>query len=42
MKAVGARMTGDWQAIVAKRIDVFATASFNRMAVDDLNNVDLS
>jgi NADPH-dependent 2,4-dienoyl-CoA reductase/sulfur reductase-like enzyme len=41
-RLLGAQIIGDWQTIVAKRIDIFATALFNRMAVDDLNDVDLS
>jgi NADPH-dependent 2,4-dienoyl-CoA reductase/sulfur reductase-like enzyme len=41
-RLLGAQMIGHWQASVAKRLDVFATALFNRMAVDDLNDVDLS
>lgn len=41
-RLLGAQMVGHWQSSVAKRIDVFATALFNRMEVDDINNVDLS
>lgn len=41
-RLLGAQMIGDWQTSVAKRIDIFATALFNRMAVDDLNDIDLS
>jgi NADPH-dependent 2,4-dienoyl-CoA reductase/sulfur reductase-like enzyme len=41
-RLLGARMIGHWQASVAKRLDVFATALFCRMGVDDLNDVDLS
>ena len=39
---LGAQMLGHWQADVAKRIDVFAAALFSGMAVDDLNDLDLS
>ncbi len=35
-------MVGHWQLSVAKQIDVFATALFDRMKVDNLNDVDLS
>ena len=41
-RLLGAQMIGDWQTSVAKRIDVFATALFSRMVVEDLNDVDLS
>ncbi|HWE61879.1 MAG TPA: FAD-dependent oxidoreductase [Chloroflexota bacterium] len=39
---LGAQMLGHWQAEVAKRIDIFATALFHRMQVDALNDLDLS
>jgi hypothetical protein len=35
-------MVGHWQTEVAKRIDVFATALFHNMSIDDLNHLDLS
>jgi len=35
-------MLGHWQADVATRIDVFATALFSGMAVDELSDLDLS
>lgn len=41
-RLLGAQMVGHWQAEVAKRIDVFATALFHEMKVDDLNDLDLS
>jgi NADPH-dependent 2,4-dienoyl-CoA reductase/sulfur reductase-like enzyme len=39
---LGAQIVGHRTAEVSKRVDVFATALFNRMAIEDLNNVDLS
>lgn len=39
---LGAQMVGYWQAEVAKRIDVFATALFHGMRIDELNDLDLS
>lgn len=41
-RLLGAQMVGYWQAEVAKRIDIFATALFHEMLVDDLNQLDLS
>ena len=35
-------MVGHWQAEVAKRIDIFATALYHGMAVADVSNLDLS
>ena len=37
-----AQVVGHRTAEVSKRVDVFATALFNRMAVEALNDVDLS
>lgn len=39
---LGAQMLGHWQAEVAKRIDVYATAFFNGMEVEGINDLDLS
>ena len=39
---LGAQIVGDYRGQVAKRIDVFASAIFNRMAVRDLLDLDLS
>ena len=39
---LGAQMVGHWQAEVAKRIDIFATALFHEMKLKDLNDLDLS
>jgi NADPH-dependent 2,4-dienoyl-CoA reductase/sulfur reductase-like enzyme len=39
---LGAQIVGHRTAEVAKRVDVFAAALFNRMAVEALNDVDLS
>jgi NADPH-dependent 2,4-dienoyl-CoA reductase/sulfur reductase-like enzyme len=41
-RLLGAQMVGPWHAEVAKRIDVFATALFHGMLIDDLNHLDLS
>ena len=41
-RLLGAQMLGHWYGEVAKRIDVFATALFHGMLVDDLNALDLS
>jgi NADPH-dependent 2,4-dienoyl-CoA reductase/sulfur reductase-like enzyme len=41
-RLLGAQMVGHWHAEVAKRIDVFATALFHHMSIDDLNHLDLS
>jgi NADPH-dependent 2,4-dienoyl-CoA reductase/sulfur reductase-like enzyme len=39
---LGAQIVGPWQAEVAKRIDVYAAALFFGMAVDGVNDLDLS
>ena len=39
---LGAQIVGHWHTEVAKRIDVFATALFHNMSIDDLNHLDLS
>jgi NADPH-dependent 2,4-dienoyl-CoA reductase/sulfur reductase-like enzyme len=39
---LGAQILGHWQAQVAKRVDVFATALFHGMTVDGVNDLDLS
>ena len=41
-KLLGAQIAGHWRSEVAKRIDVFATALFHGMRVDELNDLDLS
>ncbi len=41
-RLLGAQMVGHSQSEVAKRIDVFATALFHGMRVDELNDLDLS
>lgn len=41
-KLLGAQMLGHWQSEVAKRIDVYATALFHGMAVEAVNDLDLS
>lgn len=41
-RLLGAQIAGHWKAEVAKRIDVFATALFHGMKVDELSDLDLS
>lgn len=41
-RLLGAQIVGHWQAEVAKRIDVFATALFHGMKVEELSDLDLS
>ena len=41
-RLLGAQMLGHWHSEVAKRIDVFATALYHQMKVEELNNLDLS
>jgi NADPH-dependent 2,4-dienoyl-CoA reductase/sulfur reductase-like enzyme len=41
-RLLGAQIVGQWHTEVAKRIDIFATALFRGMRVDELNDLDLS
>jgi NADPH-dependent 2,4-dienoyl-CoA reductase/sulfur reductase-like enzyme len=41
-RLLGAQMIGHYGAEVSKRIDIFATAIFNKMTVESLINLDLS
>jgi NADPH-dependent 2,4-dienoyl-CoA reductase/sulfur reductase-like enzyme len=41
-RLLGAQMVGHYHGEIAKRIDIFATALFHGMRVDDLNALDLS
>lgn len=41
-RLLGAQIVGHWQAEVAKRIDIFATALFHGMRVEELGDLDLS
>ncbi|MDA8114475.1 MAG: CoA-disulfide reductase, partial [Acidithiobacillus sp.] len=41
-RLLGAQILGHWQSGVSKRIDIFATALFHGMGVEDLNDLDLS
>jgi NADPH-dependent 2,4-dienoyl-CoA reductase/sulfur reductase-like enzyme len=41
-KLLGAQIVGSWKAEISKRIDIFATALFHGMRVDELNDLDLS
>jgi hypothetical protein len=41
-RLLGAQIAGHWKAEVAKRIDVFVTALFHRMAVANMDDLDLS
>jgi NADPH-dependent 2,4-dienoyl-CoA reductase/sulfur reductase-like enzyme len=39
---LGAQIIGHYKGEVAKRIDIFATAIFHRMTIEQLNDLDLS
>ncbi|MEB3218824.1 MAG: FAD-dependent oxidoreductase [Nostocales cyanobacterium 94392] len=41
-KLLGAQIAGHYQGEVAKRIDIFATAIFHNMKVEDISELDLS
>jgi NADPH-dependent 2,4-dienoyl-CoA reductase/sulfur reductase-like enzyme len=41
-RLLGAQLIGHWQAEVAKRIDIFATALFHGVRVEEINDLDLS
>lgn len=41
-RLLGAQIVGHWQAQVAKRVDIFATALFAGMKVDEISDLDLS
>ncbi len=41
-RLLGAQIVGPWRAEVAKRIDVFATALYSGLSVDELSDLDLS
>jgi NADPH-dependent 2,4-dienoyl-CoA reductase/sulfur reductase-like enzyme len=41
-KLLGAQILGHWRSEVSKRIDVYATALFHSMKVEELNDLDLS
>jgi len=41
-RLLGAQMIGHYHGEVAKRMDIFATALFHGMSIDDLNSLDLS
>ena len=41
-RLLGAQIAGHWKSVVAKRIDIFASALFHGMTVDGLNDLDLS
>jgi NADPH-dependent 2,4-dienoyl-CoA reductase/sulfur reductase-like enzyme len=41
-RLLGAQMLGHARSEIAKRIDIFATALFHNMRVEELNNLDLS
>lgn len=41
-RLLGAQMVGHWQAEIAKRIDIFATALYHEMKVDEISDLDLS
>ena len=41
-RLLGAQIVGQWKSEVSKRIDIFASALFHEMLVEDLNDLDLS
>jgi pyruvate/2-oxoglutarate dehydrogenase complex dihydrolipoamide dehydrogenase (E3) component len=41
-KLLGAQIIGNWKSEVAKRIDIFASALFHEMSLDELSDLDLS
>ena len=41
-RLLGAQLMGAWGAEVSKRVDVFATALFHGMKVDEISDLDLS
>ncbi len=41
-RLLGAQLMGAWGAEVSKRIDIFATALFHEMTVDEISDLDLS
>lgn len=41
-RLLGAQMLGPWQSGVAKRIDIFASALFHEMKVQEISDLDLS
>jgi NADPH-dependent 2,4-dienoyl-CoA reductase/sulfur reductase-like enzyme len=41
-RLLGAQLLGHYGAEVAKRVDVYATALYHRMTIDDLSNLDLA
>jgi NADPH-dependent 2,4-dienoyl-CoA reductase/sulfur reductase-like enzyme len=41
-RLLGAQIIGHWRAEVAKRVDIFATAIFHGMKVEDMDQLDLS
>ncbi len=41
-RLLGAQMLGRWGAEISKRLDIFATALFHKMDIEDLSELDLS
>ncbi len=41
-RLLGAQIVGHWRSEVSKRIDIFASALFHEMLIEDLNDLDLS
>ena len=41
-RLLGAQIVGEWGAEISKRVDIFATALFHGMRVDELGDLDLS
>jgi NADPH-dependent 2,4-dienoyl-CoA reductase/sulfur reductase-like enzyme len=41
-RLLGAQLIGHWKSEISKRVDIFATALFHNMMVENLNELDLS
>ncbi len=41
-RLLGAQLIGHWKSEISKRVDIFATALFHNMTVENLNELDLS
>lgn len=41
-RIIGAQILGSYQAEISKRIDIFATAIYNQMTIEDFSQLDLS
>ena len=41
-KLLGAQILGQWHSVISKRVDIFATALYHGMTIEELNDLDLS